>query len=48
MIAWQAVMLDALRLTGDPTIADDLELATLTPWPAPSIRRASGAPTTRR
>lgn len=28
VIAWQAVMLDALRLTGDPTIADDLELAT--------------------
>ncbi len=29
VIAWQAVMLDALRLTGDPVIADDLELATL-------------------
>ena len=29
VIAWQAVMIDALRLTGDPTIADDLELATL-------------------
>ena len=28
VIAWQAVMLDALRLTGDPTIADDLELTT--------------------
>jgi len=29
VIAWQAVMMDALRLTGDPTIADDLERATL-------------------
>ena len=29
VIAWQAVMMDALRLTGDPTIADDIELATL-------------------
>ena len=29
VIAWQAVMIDALRLTGDATIADDLELATL-------------------
>ena len=28
VIAWQAVMLDALRLTGDAGIADDLELAT--------------------
>lgn len=28
VIAWEAVMLDALRLTGDATIADDLELAT--------------------
>ena len=28
VIAWQCVMLDALRLTGDSTIADDLELAT--------------------
>ena len=29
VIAWQALMLDALRLNGDATIADDLELATL-------------------
>jgi DUF1680 family protein len=29
VVAWQAVMIDALQLTGDPTIADDLELATL-------------------
>ena len=29
VIAWQAVMIDALRLTADPRIADDLELATL-------------------
>jgi len=28
VIAWEAVMLDALRLTGDSTIADDIELAT--------------------
>jgi DUF1680 family protein len=28
VIAWQAVMLDALKLTGDSTIADDLESAT--------------------
>ncbi len=28
VIAWQAVMMDALRLTGDPTIADDLERTT--------------------
>jgi len=28
VIAWQAVMMDALRLTGDPAIADDIELAT--------------------
>lgn len=28
-VAWQEVMLDALKLSGDPTIADDLELATL-------------------
>ncbi len=28
VIAWQAVMIDALRLTGDSTIADDLEGAT--------------------
>lgn len=28
VVAWQAVMTDALRLTGDPTIADDLERAT--------------------
>jgi len=27
VIAWQAVMLDALRLTGDSAIADDIELA---------------------
>lgn len=29
VIAWQAVMIDALRLTGDSTIADELELSTL-------------------
>ncbi len=29
VVAWQAVMIDALKLTGDPTIADDLESATL-------------------
>jgi len=29
VIAWQTVMVDALRLSGDSTIADDLELATL-------------------
>ncbi len=29
VIAWQAVMIDALRLTGNSRIADDLELATL-------------------
>ncbi len=29
VIAWQAVMIDALRLTADSRIADDLELATL-------------------
>jgi len=28
VVAWMAVMIDALRLTDDPTIADDLELAT--------------------
>lgn len=28
VIAWQTVMLDALKLTGDPTIADDIELTT--------------------
>lgn len=28
VIAWETVMIDALRLTGDSTIADDLELAT--------------------
>jgi uncharacterized protein len=28
VIAWQAIMIDALRLSGDATIADDLELAT--------------------
>jgi uncharacterized protein len=28
VIAWMAVMVDALQLTGDATIADDLELAT--------------------
>lgn len=28
VIAWQAVMIDALRLTGEATIADDIELAT--------------------
>lgn len=28
VIAWEAVMIDALRLTGDASIADDLELAT--------------------
>ena len=27
VIAWQEVMLDALKLTGDPTIVDDLELS---------------------
>ncbi|MCX7424625.1 MAG: glycoside hydrolase family 127 protein [Planctomycetia bacterium] len=29
VVAWQAVMIDALRLTGEPTIADDLESSTL-------------------
>ena len=29
VVAWQTVMIDALRLTGDATIADDLELSTL-------------------
>ena len=29
VIAWQAVMIDALRLSGNSSIADDLELATL-------------------
>ncbi|NQT52184.1 glycoside hydrolase family 127 protein [bacterium] len=29
VVAWMAVQIDALRLTGDPTIADDLEVATL-------------------
>ena len=29
VVAWQAVMIDALKLTGDSTIADDLESATL-------------------
>ncbi|MBN2476974.1 MAG: glycoside hydrolase family 127 protein [Pirellulales bacterium] len=29
VVAWQAVMIDALRLTGDPTIADDIERTTL-------------------
>ena len=29
VIAWEAVMIDALRLTGDATIADDIELATM-------------------
>ncbi|MDP6546737.1 MAG: glycoside hydrolase family 127 protein [Phycisphaerae bacterium] len=28
VIAWETVMLDALRLTGDATIADDIELTT--------------------
>ncbi len=29
VVAWQEIMIDALRLTGDSTIADDLELSTL-------------------
>jgi len=41
-------MLDALRLTGDSTIADDLELATFNAVAARSIRPASGVRTTRR
>ena len=48
VIAWQTVMLDALRLTGDATIADDLELATLGAALARSIRQAHGALTILR
>ncbi len=48
VIAWEAVMIDALRLSGDSTIADDLELATFNAVAGRSIRRASGVPTTRR
>lgn len=29
VVAWQAIMIDALRLTGDATMADDLERSTL-------------------
>ena len=48
VIAWQAVCLDALRLTGDPTIADDLELATFNAVFGSQHPSGAGVRTTRR
>ncbi len=47
VIAWQEVMLDALKLTGDSTIADDLESSLFNAALGRSTPQDVGAPTTR-